>query len=126
MPSFRVPSFVRPRRSFHRLRSFHLSPAEASAVTNSQVPVGDTISPPLQSENDKEKDTVSMVGIVRPLTARMVVPLRGSTIVTLAILASLSFIICISFAFIGSDTDVPLFMQTLNIVAETSPGVIPV
>ncbi|KAF8195564.1 hypothetical protein BJ912DRAFT_1021254 [Pholiota molesta] len=65
-----------------------------------------------------------MVEIVRPLTTRMVVPLRGSTIVTLAILASLLFIICISFAFIGSDADAPLFMQTLNTVAEKSPGVV--
>ncbi|KAF9475653.1 hypothetical protein BDN70DRAFT_813717 [Pholiota conissans] len=54
----------------------------------------------------------------------MVVPLRGSTIVTLAILSSLLFIICITFTFIGADADEPLFRQTLNDVAETSPGVV--
>ncbi|KAF8967150.1 hypothetical protein BDZ97DRAFT_1656756 [Flammula alnicola] len=54
----------------------------------------------------------------------MVIPLRGSTIVTLAVISSLFFIISISFAFVGSDADEPFFKKTLNTVAETSPGVV--
>ncbi len=53
----------------------------------------------------------------------MIVPLRGTTIVTLAIITSLLFIICISFAFIGANADGPPFVPVLNAIAKTSPGV---
>lgn len=114
MPSsFRVPAFFRPRRSFHRLRSFHLSPAEATAnvrLATRQATMGGT-----ESQSATKK--------IRPIPANLVIPLRGSTIVTLAIMASLFFIISISFAFLGADVEDPYFKTTLNKVAESSPGV---
>lgn len=116
MPSsFRVPALFRSRRSFHRLRSFHLSPAEVAAnsrLTALQATMGGTNS-----------HSIGNLNKLRPLPANLMIPLRGSTIVTLGIIASLFFIISISFAFLGADIEDPYFRSTLNEVAETSPGV---
>lgn len=117
MPPFRVP-FLQPRRSFHRLRSFHLTPA----AKNAQVPVGDTTSPTPSYTTFEESVTVFQIE-PPPLVNRMIVPLRGTTIVTLAILTSLLFILCISFSFIGADADGPPFVPALNAIAQASPGV---
>ena len=52
-----------------------------------------------------------------------IIPMGIATILCLAILLSLLFIISISFAFMGSDGDEPYFKTILNSVAENSPGV---
>jgi hypothetical protein len=59
----------------------------------------------------------------RKLQPNFVVPLSGSTIVTFAIIASIFFVMSISFAFLGADIEDPHFKITLDNVAETSPGV---
>jgi len=122
MPSFRVPGvFRQQRRSFARLRSFHLSPTEAAnAIAPPQAPVDDTKSLAPVEFNDKM--------IIQPQTtplrpANLVIPLRGKTIATLAIISSLFFIMAISFSFIGADADEPFFKKTLDSVAENNPGV---
>lgn len=114
MPSsFRVPALFRSRRSFNRLRSFHLSPVEAAAnlrLATVQASMGGTNSLSIRKKS-------------HPIPANLVIPLRGSTIVTMAIMASLFFIISISLAFLGGDIEDPYFKTTLDHVAETSPGV---
>ncbi|KAF8158150.1 hypothetical protein B0H34DRAFT_797567 [Crassisporium funariophilum] len=87
----------------------------------SQAPVGGTKSPSIHVQ---EKQVSGPVARRRLVPSNMVVPLRGSTIVALAIISSLFFIMSISFAFIGADADGPFFMKTLNSVAEISPGIV--
>ncbi|KAF9445391.1 hypothetical protein P691DRAFT_777608 [Macrolepiota fuliginosa MF-IS2] len=111
--SFRVPAFLRPRRSFHRLRSFHLSPAEAAA--SSRLATTQTMGG-AESQSTNQK--------IQHPPANLVIPLRGSTIVTLAIIASLFFIMSISFAFLGADVEDPYFKMALDKVAESSPGIV--
>ncbi|TFK40790.1 hypothetical protein BDQ12DRAFT_467407 [Crucibulum laeve] len=123
MSSFRIPAFLRPRRSFYRLRSFHLSPEEAAAHVKEatpQVPMGDTTSHSLT----RSRETVRPRRLSSLRPANLVIPLRGSTIVTLAIISSLFFIMSISFAFIGADVDEPFFKHTLDDVATNSPGIV--
>ena len=119
MSSFRVPAFLRPRRSFHRLKSFHLSPAEVKAMANSQARRGGTKSPSL---NQPDASNAMQIG-PRPTPGNLVIPLRGGTIVTLAIISSLFFIMSLSFAFIGADAGEPYFKHMLDTVGEASPGV---
>lgn len=52
-----------------------------------------------------------------------IIPLRVTTILVLGITFSLFFILSICFAFMGDDGDEPHFKQTLNAVAQNSPGV---
>lgn len=52
-----------------------------------------------------------------------VIPMRITTILTLAIILSCLFIMSISFAFLGEDDDEPHFKQLLGGVAQNSPGV---
>lgn len=112
MPSsFRVPALHRSRRSTHRLRSFHLSPTEAATNfrrADPQASMGGTN--PLPPERTK-------------LQPNFVVPLSGSTIVTLAIIASIFFVISVSLAFLGAHIEDPYYKDSLDKVAETSPGV---
>lgn len=121
--SFRVPAFIRPRHSFHKLRSFHLSPADtaaelqrATAQEQSLSPIpGPTTQPTIQSKPHKNR-----LGIV---PRGGMIPLRGSTLVTLATIASLFFIMSISFAFIGEDMEEPYYKKMLDGIAIDSPGV---
>ncbi|KAF8895510.1 hypothetical protein BD779DRAFT_733867 [Infundibulicybe gibba] len=119
--SFRVPAFLRPRRSFHRLRSLHLTPKEVEdRLAASQAHLGGTkpqsLSRPMDLQPRKADDF--------KLSPSPVVPMRGSTVIILAILSSLFFILVISFAFIGADIDEPYFQKILTSVAETSPGLV--
>ncbi|KXN81758.1 hypothetical protein AN958_03684 [Leucoagaricus sp. SymC.cos] len=117
MPSsFRVAAFFRTRRSFNHLRSFHLSPTEAA--TNLRL-----ASPHVNNAGAKHEN-LSLSKDLRPVPANLVIPLKGSTLVTIAIIASLIFIISISFAFLGADVEDPYFRATLDRVAETSPGIV--
>ncbi|EKM79193.1 hypothetical protein AGABI1DRAFT_120632 [Agaricus bisporus var. burnettii JB137-S8] len=113
MPSsFRVPALHRSRRSTHRLRSFHLSPTEAATSfkrVDPQASMGGTN--PLPPERTK-------------LQPNFVVPLSGSTIVTLAIIASIFFVISVSLAFLGAHIEDPYYKDSLDKVAETSPGIV--
>ncbi|RDB18003.1 hypothetical protein Hypma_000763 [Hypsizygus marmoreus] len=111
MPSIRLPTFFRPRRSFHRLRSFHLSPAEAAAQLNRttaavearpQMPVKENVHYPRNAT----------------------IPLRGPVITKLALVVSLVFIFSISFSFIGANVDERYFELLLKRATETSPGVV--
>lgn len=112
MPStFRVPGLFRSRSSLRRLRSFHLSPEANARLAALQATMGGTSS--------QLSNTIS-----RPTPANLVIPLRGSTIVTLAIIASLFFIMSISFAFLGADVEDPYFKNMLNNVASNSPGIV--
>jgi len=114
MSSFR---FLRPRRSFHPLRSFHLSPTEVKVIPTSQAPGGGTQSPSQPDANN------AMQTSPRLAPSNLVIPLRGGTIIVLAMIASLFFIMSLSFAFIGADAGEPYFKRMLDTVAETSPGV---
>lgn len=122
MLAFHVPTFLRPRRSFHRLRSFHLSPAERLAQVQqatAQAHLGGTkshsFSRPAVSHSLKKS--------IRLLPRNDVVPLRGSTLITLAIIASLVFIFTISIAFVGANVDELYFTKMLDGIARTTPGV---
>ncbi|KAF9556752.1 hypothetical protein CPC08DRAFT_710984 [Agrocybe pediades] len=109
------------RRSFNRLRSFHLSPQEVvNARPSPQAPAGGTT--PAKRKDSLRKNSVSLTAPPRPVN--MSIPLRGSTIVTLAIIASIFFIMAISMAFLGADADEPYFKRTLDTVAATNPGVV--
>lgn len=114
MSSFR---FLRPRRSFHPLRSFHLSPTEPKVMATSQAPRGGTKSP---SQPDANNPIQSFPQLT---PSNLVIPLHGGTIIVLAMIASLFFIMSLSFAFIGADAGEPYFKRMLDTVAQTSPGV---
>lgn len=95
-----MPSFLRllrTRRLPNRLRSFHLSPSLAER----------TCSPRLDN----------------PRTGKVSIPIRGSTLVILAAIASLFFAISISCAFLGAEVEDVNFKITLDEVAIASPGV---
>ncbi|KAF8903150.1 hypothetical protein CPB84DRAFT_1678332 [Gymnopilus junonius] len=119
MPPFRIPLLTQPRHSFNRLRSFHLSPKEA-AMAAPQAPTGGTITL-TPSKDDQEGSPQS---VISPRPTNMAIPLRGSTIVTLAAVACIFFVMCISMAFLGADVDDPVFKSALDTVAQTSPGVV--
>ncbi|KAI6016484.1 hypothetical protein BKA83DRAFT_4336845 [Pisolithus microcarpus] len=51
-------------------------------------------------------------------------PIRPITLLVLALLLSTLFTVAISFSFLGYEADEPYFMQTLNNVAETNPGIV--
>ncbi|PPQ69608.1 hypothetical protein CVT24_001364 [Panaeolus cyanescens] len=129
MPSFRIPAFLcrnqQQRRSFQRLRSFHLTPADGNPFASHQAFGGGT-NPPVPSlspfPEKKEEPVPSKATTAAP--ANMLIPLRGSTVVILAIIASIIFVMTISFAFIGADSEESYFVRTLNHVAETSPGIV--
>lgn len=53
-----------------------------------------------------------------------VIPIRPITLLVLALLLSTLFTVAISFSFLGYEADEPYFMQTLNNVAETNPGIV--
>lgn len=106
MPSsFRAPTLFRTRHSLIRLRSFHLSPS----------PVETAASPSLKSRSITDLNV---------LPANAAIPLRGSTLVTLAVIASIFFIMSISLAFLGAGIEDPTFRTTLDEVAAASPGVV--
>lgn len=108
------------RRSFNRLRSFHLSPQEIdNASPSPQAPASGTTL--VQSTESLRKNSVVSVTPLRPVN--MSIPLRGSTIVILAVISSIFFIMAISMAFLGADEDEPFFQRTLDTVATTNPGV---
>lgn len=116
MPSsFRVPSLIRTRRSLNHLRSFHLSPSAAEAAPS--------LRPETFHVTNGGADTLLTHTARRPIPANLAVPLHSTTLVTIAIIASLFFIISISFAFLGADVEDPYFRTTLDTVAESSPGV---
>jgi len=56
-------------------------------------------------------------------TSRFFIPLRGSTLITLAVLASLFFVMSILCAFLGVDVEDLNFKTALDEVAIASPGV---
>jgi hypothetical protein len=114
MPShFRVPSFLRTRGPSPHLRSFHLLPSPA-------IKTDPSLQPEILPVTDGGADTCPTH---RPLPANLIVPLSGFTLVTIAIVASIFFVISISFAFLGADVEDPYFRITLDKVAESSPGV---
>ncbi|KDR82822.1 hypothetical protein GALMADRAFT_238418 [Galerina marginata CBS 339.88] len=89
-------------------------------MASPQAPAGGTMTPtPIQTN---EKKSIQSIIPFRP--ANLAIPLRGSTIVLLAIVSSVFFILSISMSFLGADADEPFFKNTLNTVAETSPGVV--
>ncbi|KAF9463042.1 hypothetical protein BDZ94DRAFT_1259943 [Collybia nuda] len=108
MPTFRIPTLFNSRRSFHRLRSFHLSPAEAAAIQQPASPKIEPISPPP----------------TEILPRNVAIPMRGSIIAKISLIVSLVFISTISLAFIGGDIVDPYFELELNKLADTSPGII--
>lgn len=117
MRSFKIPTLLRTGRPFLKLRSFHLSPAEADAQFNPlppQAPTGGTI-PRHPSPLPILKPTL----VINPGGN----PLTGKALVMLAIIVSLFFISSISFAFIGEDMDELYFKELLNKIALESPGV---
>lgn len=121
---FRIPPFLRPRRSFNRLRSFHLISAEAAArvrLAQPQFPMGGTRSQTLACSQVSfvEKDASSE----QPQPSNIDIPLHGSTIAVLALIASILFIFSISLAFVGADVEEPNFMHMLNHISHTEPGV---
>jgi len=88
-------------------------------MASSQARRGGTKSPSLN-----QPDARNAIQIGSRLTpSNLVIPLRGGTIVALAIISSLFFIMSLSFAFIGADAGEPYFKSMLDTVAETSPGV---
>lgn len=96
-----MPSFLRllrTRRLPNRLRSFHLSPPLAER----------TCSPRLDNTR----------------TGKVSIPIRGSTLVILAAIASLFFVISISCAFLGAEVEDVNFKITLDEVAIASPGIV--
>jgi len=58
-----------------------------------------------------------------PRTNKLSVPLRGSTLIKIVVLASLFFVISILCAFLGVDMEDLNFKTTLDEVAIASPGV---
>lgn len=110
MPAFRLPTLFNSRRSFHRLRSFHLSPAEAAAIQLSTSPKIDPRPP-------------SPTKIAEVLPRNVAIPMRGATIAKIALIISLVFISTISLAFIGGSVVDEYFELELNALANTSPGV---
>ncbi|KAF5315171.1 hypothetical protein D9619_007075 [Psilocybe cf. subviscida] len=126
MPSFRVPALLRPSdRSFNRLRSFHLTPAEAAAAASPfQVPKVDTRTS-TSRPSIRRASINAMKTVLPPLKKIVAIPLQGKTVAILSIVASLFFIMSISFAFIGSNANEPTdITNALNSVAATSPGVV--
>jgi len=105
MPSFPSSTFFRSPRSFHRLRSFHLTPPGA----------------PAQSLANSKSLPVKNTKILSPIVA---IPLRGSTITTLAVVVSLVLIFIISLAFVGAGMDEPYFKCLLDRTANISPGIV--
>jgi len=88
-------------------------------MATSQAPKGGTKSPSLTQPDASN----AMHTVPRLTPSNFVIPLRGGTIVVLAMTASLFFIMTLSCAFIGADAGEPYFMRMLGTVAETSPGV---
>jgi len=129
MPTFRIPSFLQTRRSFNRLRSFHLTPAEVRAIGKNPYAKEDpgAEKPLTLRQRIEEKFAGALIPRVElppiPRPANLVVPLRASTIVILACILSFFFIVSISCAFIGADAGEPFFKNTLNKLAVESPGV---
>lgn len=120
---FRIPPFLRPHRPFNRLRSFHLTPAEASAqleLSKPQFPMGGTNS---QSVTRSTTSFVEEDISKQPQPSNISVPLPGSTIVLLALVASIFFVLSISLAFIGANVEEPNFKLMLNSISQTNPGV---
>ncbi|GLB38323.1 hypothetical protein LshimejAT787_0501880 [Lyophyllum shimeji] len=107
MFSFRSPTLFPPRRSFHRLRSFHLAPI--SAVQTCPGVFADTSSSTSMAKTP-------------PIIPRS--PLRGSVITKLAVIASLVFICTISISFIGANVDEKSFELSLEKTADTAPGIV--
>lgn len=122
--SFRMPTFLRPRRSFNKLRSFYLFPTTGQMQDQSfpsPALFGGTISNNFTSP--RESQSWARNNFIQTSPRRGNTPLRNNTIVTLAIMLSLFFVICISLAFIGADADEPLFKHMLNGIGQTTPGV---
>jgi hypothetical protein len=111
MPSFRLPTLFNSRRSFHRLRSFHLSPAEAAALQRPASPKIDPMAP-------------SPAKSVTILPRNIAIPMGGAIIAKITLIVSLVFISTITLAFLGGDVVDPYFEDELNKIANTSPGVI--
>ncbi|PFH54074.1 hypothetical protein AMATHDRAFT_53886 [Amanita thiersii Skay4041] len=120
MPSSKVLPSFRSSRSLHRLRSLHLSPAEANAKlkhVTSQACARD-IAP---HASPRSKKLLSRnIG----LKHIHITPFRGVLSMMLAVLVSFVFISSISLAFVGADIDEQFFKEMLDKLAETSPGII--
>ena len=87
-----------------------------------QAPTGGTITLSTSTSKEEKKTSLKSVIAIRP--ANMSIPLRGSTVVKLAAISCIFFVVCVSMAFLGADADEPFFKSTLDSVAQTTPGVI--
>jgi len=85
----------------------------------SQPPKGGTKFPRLTQLDAKK----AFQAVPQVIPSNLITPIRGRTIVVLAIISSLCFIISLSFAFVGAEAGEPYFKRMLDAVAETSPGV---
>ncbi|KAF9533122.1 hypothetical protein CPB83DRAFT_529765 [Crepidotus variabilis] len=118
----RIPSFFQPRRSFRRLRSFHLTPREVQVLQARQFEQAKAKNLSGQSRDENAVVLSQPNPIIIP--SNFVAPVRGKTVVIFALLASLFFIASISFAFLGADIDEPYFLKALNTAAEQNPGLV--
>ncbi|TFK64627.1 hypothetical protein BDN72DRAFT_774324 [Pluteus cervinus] len=105
---FDTTAFFRPRHSFHRLRSFHLSPA--SFQTKSQRSCTS-----LHSPQQDARTCITPANFSRPFPS-------SKALVVLGLFVSLVFISSISLAFLGSRREEPHFREVLNQLATESPG----
>lgn len=126
MPSFRVPSFIRPQHSFNRLRSFHLAPGSNTPIEHQLAQA----QPPCHFIKQHGKPDQSLQKLIRPTIAKPLIPRGGvislstKTYMWLAIILSLLFIVALSCSFAGAGPEDDALKLILNDVLMTSgPGV---
>ncbi|KAJ2913685.1 hypothetical protein MD484_g6725, partial [Candolleomyces efflorescens] len=122
---FKLPSLSRSRsqHSFHRLRSFYLSP--------SKTEFGSSITSPTttESSSDFSKDGWLEHKASDSLTPPLASPtrnraLRGSTLVICAVVLSMFIVSALSLSFLGGGVGEKHFVRTLNSVAVDDPGLV--
>lgn len=126
MPSFRVPSFIRPQHSFNRLRSFHLAPSSNTPI---EQQLAEAL-PPSHFTKQHGKPDQRLQKSTRPTIAKPLIPRGGvislstKTYMWLAIILSLLFIAALSCSFAGAGPEDDALKLILNDVLTTSgPGV---
>ncbi|KAL4258228.1 hypothetical protein AB1N83_009606 [Pleurotus pulmonarius] len=122
MPSFRVPSFIRPQHSFNRLRSFHLAPGSNTPIEQQLAEA----QPPSQFIKQHGKPDQRLQKSTRPTIAKPLIPRGGvislstKTYMWLAIILSLLFIGALSCSFAGAGPEDDALKLILNDVLTTS------
>ncbi|KAL0961155.1 hypothetical protein HGRIS_006127 [Hohenbuehelia grisea] len=127
MSSFRVPAFLRPRHSFHRLRSFHLSPNSAQPI---EVQLAHAQEEPIPVKKAKDLSVSLRRASVSHRLPKMLAPRSGiipfstKTYLYLAALLSFLFIMSISLTFAGAQHEEPFFKPLLDQAGISTPGLV--